>query len=715
MEHPDPPATPRERFLAALLASARGTAEEMQAARKLAGEWLDAAGASEEKTTSAAERFERADRRKFKKLRRFARPTLALGAAVALLTPVARPLTEHIVRGDLDNANLIFGSFSFWCQGFTPILSSLYDENEPAYQRALVRGLTPRQALVLRGNPAIQPPSRRAEALWRDHFPDDPAFFHEFLRQLDQKSAPVLENASKTAEGIDPENGFAALAGANHLAIGVFARKRGTPPGSPREYELRDKERLARCLALFHKAARKPVCTQRIDELERKRTSPFQPTGNPSTHMARYLRDSSNGWSFFDLSALAFTLRHEAERLSRTGERRAMSRLVDDWLKVSRALASNRDNPSESYNAFILLSCTKPFLLACRALNLDEEAEILASIRNRSNAPAWQTFVQTNLRNNKALENQMSALARENVSKLGVVAVRPPDLTYGRMAEYANFDWLALRAAGLLLLGLGGLAAVLWRFLSPPSWRFGKHLARILSATDWWLILGIGVAVPLAWHGLVTSVPAFRSREFGVWASEQIQPSVQAGATFLFVLAALFQTSRWRLARRLEVLGVSRARYFHLGWLPVLFAALALPVTAFPSFSGIDWTPAIAKSPVFDSWSPRIWPFLPSLALLTSAVVLLFLFLMASLAGRAGHTPLRAAAAYVFASAGAPAVLLLALVASPLVRIELCHWLSKDPVTDIRSEWNGQSRYGFSATRVAQQHMLQVLWEKTHR
>jgi hypothetical protein len=301
----------------------------------------------------------------------------------------------------------------------------------------------------------------------------------------------------------------------------------------------------------------------------------------------------------------------------------------------------------------------------------------------------------------------------------GVCESDPTVLVPGRLADYCNFEWVALRGAGLGVLLLAGIVGLFWRFMSHPSWYFGKRLSGSLDALDWAWILGCGVFLPLIWHGMVTRLPAFGARELSLDAIEFIQPVLQELATLFLILASTIQALRWRLARRLAVFGFGCRRFAWFWWLPVAGAALALPLASLPVFVSESWSRSFLVSLFSRVGSgavstgslgklPVLLPLVPSALLLLILFFWMLGFFFGVFIGRPKRTPFRAAASYVFASACAPVVLVLAFVASPLVKMEFRHWLFRDiPVA--RPEWNGLGKYEYLKSKRIQEQMARAL------
>jgi len=716
--------TPRERFLSALLRPLVGTGELGLAAWTQIEKWLDEAGAGSADLDRAAERFERRDARAEKqKWRRFARLALVAAALVSLLAPVVRPATVVIqMNEDLFDIWGVVGSHWFQCSDYFPDFQSS-DTTGEGFGVALARGLTPEQALVLRGDPKIQSNAARTGALWRKHFPDDPAAFYDFLRWNLMEHGKLPDGSLETAERLDPENGYVDLLAASI----IFKRSHGKVFGSY------DKEKLIRGLGLFHRAASKPVCTGRSAEWNRKRTAGFRPTDNYSTFIARYSLRRGEQWKKRDIfTSLERSIRWAAGQLRNTVDaadpvdHEMATQFVDDWLKIMPKLAAIRGDLADIQGTRqVIVESADSLRWMCVALRLKLASASTGKIRHaetsidrlRGEAHArdrlwvWHGMGDGGSMLAGAGLRDRNALAEVLRQSAGDVKIDSGDLTPGRLADYCDFEWVALRPISLILLFLAGLVLLFWRFMSFPSWFFGRRLAQSLLVADWAWILGLGVVAPLAWHVLATRLPVFRAREISLCREGILVPTTQAAALLLLLLSALIQCSRWRLSRRLRVLGFGTRRFAWGGWLPVTAAALALPAAGLPAFVESPWVPDIASRVVFAGWPPFVWIFMPAAALLTLTLLWLASLFFGVFAGHGDRTPFRAAAAFVFASACVPTVLILLLAASPAAKLEFRHWLARDPVLFVSPEYDGMTKYEFKTAEYLRERTLRSFGE----
>ena len=252
----------------------------------------------------------------------------------------------------------------------------------------------------------------------------------------------------------------------------------------------------------------------------------------------------------------------------------------------------------------------------------------------------------------------------------------------------------------------------------------GKRMAAGLTAADWAWIAGLGVLLPLIWHGFFTRVPAFHGRDifFGAELADKLSASklpdpveylvapvflgnsiglAQCLGTLLFILTSVVWVAGWRVALRGRVLGFGGRRTGKwFGWTGPFAAALSLPATALPAIE-------FGRGGV-----PERGDLLPAAVLLGYAVLwLLVVLVRAAFLGRPDRGLERATVARVLV----PAFLCAAIatgIAGRLAAAEHRRWLARDPLGVISEQYDGLTKYEFLATRMIREKLLAAFREE---
>lgn len=664
------------------------------ASRQQLGEVLDRTGTGDAVLDETTKRFEQLDASPGW-MQRFGRLLLGLLALLALLWPMARPLMIYLENHRSMN------SLASYVYGDSPSLRKMHRE-------ALVHGLSREQALLVAGDPEIRSVVDRAESLWRDHYPEDPAVFYEYLRTHLDANRGLPEGALETAESLDPDNGFVALMEAGTILKQVVKRGRRRDPAdyrSLRDWEIKDGEKLERGFAIVHEAAAMPICSGRRSELNARRTAGFEPAQDVATYAARLAWTMRQRMpEIMHLQYVSDAIAAEAARLEGTDEREGLRQLAEDWLSLIPKIGRGEESLVEVW--FLQIGIQKAggqLLESCRLLGLEEQARRLERpvVENRrwfdERRRKWETEALEE--EGAMIRNHGSVLARMGIPMLigtagGEVVVDPADFEPGRVADYCGLELAAIFSAGIVLLLVAGLIALLLGRWGKMAGQLGTRVGRLPNATDWLWIVVLGVIVPLAWHALVTRVLPLRARDMSLYSTVLILPASQVGASFLLILVATVQTVRWRVAGRTRMLGLVGKR--RLVWLPPVAAALALPAACWPAF--VDW----------DLWDfeEQLWFYAPSWGLSGVALLWLLGLIGGALLGRPEHALSRATVGFAMVPAFIAGALVLALL-SPVVSRELGHWLGRDKVTGISAEFGGATKYEYEVAECLRRRMLE--------
>ncbi|MCW1912621.1 hypothetical protein OJ996_03480 [Luteolibacter sp. GHJ8] len=172
---------------------------------------------------------------------------------------------------------------------------------------------------------------------------------------------------------------------------------------------------------------------------------------------------------------------------------------------------------------------------------------------------------------------EASSIVRNNADQALPGTFTAADFTPGRLAEHAVSDRY-MAVCGASLLAFFALAAAFegWRRLLPRRGLAAGLLPLFRPADVAWTFC-LGVLLPFAWHLGITRFTPLGCRHIGLMEWDMMPAMQQAAGSLAFSVCMLQQTLRWRLARRMGVIGL-RSPLLWVGWVMAAVAALFVPL-----------------------------------------------------------------------------------------------------------------------------------------
>lgn len=469
--------------------------------------------------------------------------TLALAAA--LLLPVL-----HAAWQEMKELNPLYY--------LIPVDRDHHDE----WEERLTAGLDAEQRrfLILNTNGI----GRETQADWilqaRKSLPEDPAEFEELILALGSNSL-VGDLVTGHGEKIDPGNAVWALSAA--MQEGRTSLSGSAAPGYTR---IGQRSGYERTWKLLGQTLSQPRLESHIPGRTARRLEMLPAVVDLRTmvnrqHFAARQRHLS------DDSGLVLTWVARAEELAKAGDREALKAWIASWEKFT--ILQLQPGQSAFHGggfAYRTPTIAKSLAAHANSLGLTDESARMERWTKTSEA------ILTRIMSHSASRRYAMTVSGSREFFIADDAEFEP----GRRAEFALADryFALLGACGFTLLAFFAALEV-WR--RPGEIRgMALGLSPLLQRADFGWLAGLGIAVPLAWHVLVTRFTPLACRDFALTEWDMIPALSQAGGSVLLSACLLLQTARWRIARRGGFLAL-RPPVLWPGWAAAAVAALFVP------------------------------------------------------------------------------------------------------------------------------------------
>jgi len=328
--------TALQRFVDTAVAPMGVEGEAALVARRELIERLERAGATGEEVAAARERLDRVDAaggvERWLKVRRW-----VISSVMGVIAVVLALLSWHMLLALLaleDVGVVVVGEFDPM-----PWLSA--KEKAEMWEARMSRDLTPEQRDFLLAPVFSADIDRqgRSPALLESR-PGDPAILADTMLICSLSEAEMFAEFLDQAREIDPGNAFfvlrAAEAGA-HGSVERARRKRRKGPAPPaNQWQIKDQEKLAGAMCLFHEAAG----MRRFDSYKldvcRERIALLAAPGDFRAVIDQAIVQSCLPVVGFGSRPLADALAAESERLAGEEDREGLRKLVKSWENVWR-------------------------------------------------------------------------------------------------------------------------------------------------------------------------------------------------------------------------------------------------------------------------------------------------------------------------------------------------------------------------------------------
>ncbi len=588
--------------------------------------------------------------------------------------------------------------------------SGCYEAGAVEKSRTLIcEGLSERDRFLLFGDLSQQSRSGQMRALW-DSDPANPAAYAAYAfayKRENQGSFP--QDFLETAERVDPDNSWFTYHAAGALALNSVKKERQTSAarkaGDAPAWKVVNEEKLNQALAVLRKATMHKQFVNRQTELIAERVPLL-----PQPDLVSRVDSGFILLDYFGLDCntqyLSDAIAAQAWKLGEAGDATGFKQLLGDAETFMRAFDGMK-NPT-LLDGLILRANGGRLIAnlhsAAGKLGLAEEAAQLGRIKDR-----LEQWSEQRVRREESPESGASKM-RCGLGNKGIISLRamvkspPPlpdaDLQPGRMAEHL----LASRACSLavwVMLGLGLLAVVVYRFCLPPAvLRLAQRVNELLQPIDWAWLLVAGVLLPFGYVTALMRLTPLGGQDWGIHATGWTLPAADFLALALLLLVVPVWVARWRLSRRAAALGICSGNPL-IGWLAVAAGLAFVPVLGLSApmlidecgLGRMDWN---FENPSF------IWK--------SVLLVPLLLLILASVVRALAVPFTRQFSRAVVALAVIPAYacgMLLVMLSLPVYQAAQVSWEHHDALTKLTA--NGGTRYEGEVARQLLQEVREVL------
>ncbi len=567
------------------------------------------------------------------------------------------------------------------------------------YHKQLEKRLSASQRLLIFGDSSQPTRTGRMKALW-DSEPENPAYFGEYAKAYLSDNNALPPDFLETARRIDPRNSwFTYLAAAVESKGSVEKRaqsKAARDAGEARTWDIRDKAKLERAIALIHEARFQPECRDYVKELARQRIE-ILPRNNPTDnlHSIAYVAGTSAP-DIISMRHLTDAISAKGWTLGEEADATGLKSLIEDSDAFVTALAGIE--VSNMIEILVFKVCadgtSKELGAAAAKLGLAADATRLADIHRRfqEHKTARETRKATPDRTGPAANGAL--LASLSLPMMARQMVAPPSLTDddvkpGRLADHELFARASSIGAWILLMVLFcGVAG--YRYRSPVLIRrLAKRMEALMRPADWVWLLAAGLLLPLAYVMILNRLTPLGGRHLGLQSTLMLLPAAHfLGLTVLMILVPVLVT-RWRLAKRAAAFGFTNGRSW-TAWIAVASAVAFIPVVGWSACALSETGLAVAAALIL---MPTLWLF---------AVTLRAIF---SKPSKLLH---RSTSARVLLPVLATAMLLMVALV-PIYKAAGQRWFERDTLIRLDPAYPSMTRYEYEAAVQMRREFREVL------
>lgn len=509
---------------------------------------------------------------------------------------------------------------------------------------------------------------RYAEASKR--FPEDPADFEEFLAYLlttaanrQRTDCPPSPGLMDHARRIDPGNGWWTLAGAE---LAYTSGYRWDSQQKRSDWISNELER----------GAREPRYASHLPGRTVRRLEMLAPVSDIASMVSRQ-RFASRQRNLDDPSQSNIIWNGREMELRYT----SLKRLIATWEDhVRRQLQPEQGAVLDSEVIFKIRQVSGTFFHGATRKGLPDEA---------ARMDRWTKEAADILSRTPSLGPRRYAMTVSGSRQDFIADVA--EFEPGRRAEFALADrFFALTAACCFVVFAFLAALETWR--RPEEIRgMALGLSPLFRPVDFAWLAGLGLAVPLAWHVLITRFTPLGCRDFAMTEWGMIPSFAQAGGSLLFATCMLLQTARWRLAKRAGILAL-RPQLLWPGWGAAAVAAVFAPCLGIVQYL-TKWQEEFLLLGSTAAGIPLLW-------LLWRGGAIAF-------GPRSGSLGGVLTCRLVFPAFLAMAALLLALM--PLLKSEERRWVARDTVGGTDPAGSGLGRLEARTQAALRQQLLDAM------
>ncbi|MCW1914864.1 hypothetical protein OJ996_14850 [Luteolibacter sp. GHJ8] len=404
------------------------------------------------------------------------------------------------------------------------------------------------------------------EPLWESDR-KNPAYFANHSRRLLKDYRRLPEDFLKTAEAIDPLNGYFLFMAAENAAKGSVESDPDPTwkKGDPVKWTIKKADAYAESLALLRKAIALPEWNTHRSEIIRGR---FEALGETRDLVDRtgkaYLQIQNDGIWF---NNIPYVLAARAEECGRNGDREGLRELATVWETLVPRLL-DQAHPTLFYGIVTAGGLVNPIDNITESASKLGERELVEKFRRYKEAlltvtrsprenPHVDERSETTLRHGS---QQAVASSLEQFAIASMPVATKADLEPGRLAEYAMVD----RGLALLCWAIFGLASVVVALFRFRGGMMARKMSGLLSGLirpgDHARVIGGGILLPFALWMLITRFTPLGAREWSAGIHGMTIPMGQWLGTMVLMLLLPVLLVKRAVASRAGFLGLGMQR-----------------------------------------------------------------------------------------------------------------------------------------------------------
>ena len=561
------------------------------------------------------------------------------------------------------------------------------------------KDLSPEDRLLLLGDDSKRSKTDRWKALWISD-PESPAFYIEYVTAFYSDHKTVPPGFLEKGHELDPSNAWFPAYLAGILAEKAVEPIKRTPAevaaNVPVKYTVKDEAKLRQSRELFGEAARLSLFDSRQRALLARRVALLPKRTSAFDHVPGVAYVAGQRAATLPLRNLTRMIGAESARLTLASDREGLKQLIKDWHAFIAVLAASQDIGLVDglVKLALMRGGYRDLARAAEALGLEDEAKTMGRIADRLEAYQEQKKVAATKR--KDFTRQASLLAMLALPVTEKQVLDPPAigerLKPGRLAEHeflTTYATVAIACPTFLLLALGVAA---YRFRGGELRRvLSARFEKLMTAGDWLLVLGAGVALPFIFHQLVLRAPWAGAREWSISALDFLTPTASITLVTSLMIILPVVIARHRLGKRAGFIGL----HWNSGWLAGAMCVMTVVAIPLAGPMLLPWRPgkSAAACTVIAIAIPQIW-------MMVVAFRGLFSFpehLLKRLTLSRVVMP-----AYVLA-------FLLTVLSLPISHTLEKRWAQMDELMEVTPEAPSMSRYEEEVTQTLRTEILEVL------
>ena len=567
------------------------------------------------------------------------------------------------------------------------------------YKHQLENRLDTSQRLLVFGDSSQPTKAGRMKALW-DSEPENPAYFGEYAKAYLSDNDTLPPDFLETARRIDPRNSWFTYLAAAVESKGSFEKrtqsKAARDAGEARTWDIRNKAKLDRALALVREARSQPECRDYVKELARQRIE-ILPRNNPSDnlHSIAYVAGTSAP-DIISMRHLTDAISAKGWTLGEEADATGLKSLIEDSDAFVTALAGIE--VSNMIEILVFKVCAdgtaKELGAAAAKLGLAADATRLTETHRRFQEHKIARESRKPSPDRVGPATNGALLASLSLPMVVRQMVEPPplrddDVKPGRLADHELFARASCIGVWILLMvvfcGTAG-----YRYRSPALIRgIAKRMDTLMRPADWAWLLVAGLVMPLVYVMILNRLTPLGGRHFGLQTTLMLLPAAHfLGVTVLMILLPLLIT-RWRLGKRAAAFGFTNGKS-KSGWFAVACAVAFIPVVGWSACALSEVGLAVAAGLIL---VPTLW---------LLAVMLRAIF---SNPSKLLH---RSTSARVLLPVYATAMLLMVSLA-PVYKAAGQRWFERDTLIRLDPAYPSMTRYEYEAAVQMRKEFREVL------